>query len=48
MGEALKMDINLNLSVENIIFIKEMEKQDGNDNDKTKNDLVEEKTTQSR
>lgn len=42
------MDINLNLSVENIIFIKEMEKQDGNDNDKTKNDLVEEKTRQSR
>jgi hypothetical protein len=48
MGEALKMDLNLNLSVENIIFIKEMEKQDGNDNDKTKNDLVKEKTTQSR
>ena len=42
------MDINLNMSVENIIFIKEMEKQEGNDNGKQKNDLVEEKTTQSR
>ena len=42
------MDINLNTSVENIIFIKEMEKQEGNDNGKQKNDLVEEKTTQSR
>ena len=30
------------------VFIKEMEKQDGNDNEKTKNDLVKEKTTQSR
>ena len=48
MGEALKMDINLNTSVENMIFIKEMEKQEGNDDEKTKNDLVKEKTTQSR
>jgi hypothetical protein len=42
------MDINLNMSVENMIFIKEMEKQEGNDNGKQKNDLVEEKTTQER
>ena len=42
------MDINLNTSVENMIFIKEMEKQEENDNGKQKNDLVEEKATQSR